>query len=364
MTLPTNEIIPGDCIEVMKTFPDRSVDLVFADPPYNMQLQDDLIRPDGTRVDAVNDAWDSFASFAAYDKFTNAWLTEAKRVLKDTGTLWVMGSYHNIHRVGTVLQNLSYWILNDIVWIKANPTPQMKGTRFCNAHEYLIWAAKSPTSRKYTFHYKDLKAANEDKQMRSDWYIPICSGGERLKDEQGNKAHSTQKPEALLYRVLTATTNPGDIVLDPFSGSGTTAAVAKKLGRNYIGIEMDANYVEMSRQRIAEAVPYTETEKGTLIGSSKPRIPFAYFVESGLLAPGAKLHLYASPKQPKDIWATVNADATITVGGVAGSIHQVGKTLLELPSCNGWMHWHYFDEKAGMELPLDNLRNLVIAGVN
>src|SRR3954463_10138427 len=230
-------IIVGDCVAEMAKLPADSVDLVFADPPYNLQLQRDLKRPDDSKVDAVDDDWDQFASFAAYDAFTRAWLTACKRVLKPSGTLWVIGSYHNIFRVGTVLQDLGFWILNDIVWRKANPMPNFRGRRFTNAHETLIWAARSADAKGYTFNYEALKAGNEDCQFRSDWFLPICTGAQRLKDGAGRKTHPTQKPEALLQRVLVSTTKPGDLVLDPFFGTGTTGAAAKRLGRAFLGIE-------------------------------------------------------------------------------------------------------------------------------
>ncbi len=292
-SVPVNQVLLGDCVEVMNALPAKSVDLVFADPPYNMQLGGELWRPNMTKVDAVTDPWDKFKSFAEYDMFTRAWLTAARRVLKDTGTLWVIGSYHNIYRVGAILMDVGYWVLNDIVWLKANPLPQMHGTRFCNAHETLLWAKKSADQKKYTFHYHALKAGNDDKQMRSDWYIPLCSGGER-ETRDGKKAHATQKPEALMHRVIAATTNPGDIVLDPFCGTGTTAAVAKKLGRKYITIDREAAYVEVAERRLANIAPALLTsadEGGVLLGRPKPRVPFMSFIESGRLAVGSALRL-------------------------------------------------------------------------
>src|ERR1700755_152846 len=241
MGLPVDTIIRGDCLEELRKLPDRSCDLVFADPPYNLQLGGDLLRPDNSKVDAVDDHWDQVESFAAYDAFTKAWLSECRRILKDDGALWVIGSYHNIFRVGATLQDLGFWILNDVVWRKSNPMPNFKGRRFTNAHETMIWAAKSEQT-KYTFNYEAMKALTDDLQMRSDWTLPICSGNERLKDEAGDKAHSTQKPESLLHRVIVSSTRPGDVVLDPFFGSGTTGAVAKRLGRRFIGIEREKTY--------------------------------------------------------------------------------------------------------------------------
>ena len=247
-SLPIDTILVGDCIERMNALPAGSVDLIFADPPYNLQLGGDLQRPDGSQVDAVDDDWDKFDNFAAYDKFTQEWLAEARRILKPDGTLWVIGSYHNIFRVGATLQDQGFWILNDIIWRKSNPMPNFKGTRFTNAHETLIWAAKSDKAR-YTFHYRSMKTLNDELQMRSDWVIPICGGKERLK-LNGTKAHPTQKPEALLYRILLACTNPGDVVLDPFFGTGTTGAVAKRLQRHWIGCERYSTYCKVAEERI------------------------------------------------------------------------------------------------------------------
>ena len=287
MGLSVDTIIRGDCLEELKKLPDRSVDLVFADPPYNLQLGGDLLRPDNSKVDAADDDWDRFESFATYDAFTKAWLTECRRVLKDDGALWVIGSYHNIFRVGATLQDLGFWILNDIVWRKANPMPNFKGTRFTNAHETLIWAAKARGGRRYTFNYDAMKMANDELQMRSDWTLPLCTGEERLKDETGTKAHPTQKPEALLYRVILASTKPGDIILDPFFGTGTTGAVARRLGRKFIGSEREENYARIAAERIAKVIPATAAEM-VITGSKKsePRIPFGSIVEAGLLRAG------------------------------------------------------------------------------
>jgi modification methylase len=348
-----NCVLQGDCIEKMNALPEKSVDLVFADPPYNMQLRGDLWRPNMTKVDAVDDDWDQFGSFQEYDAFTCAWLSAAKRVLKDTGTLFVIGSYHNIYRVGSILMDLGYWMLNDIVWIKNNPMPQMKGVRLCNAHETILWVKKSPQQTKYTFHYHALKAGNEDKQMRSDWYFPICSGSEREMVD-GEKAHTTQKPEALLHRIISMASNPGDLVLDPFCGSGTTAAVAKKLGRNYITIDREKVYVEVAEKRLANISPARVTsgdEGGVLLEGPKPRVPFLSFVESGRLAAGSALRLKGT-----EVYAAVHADGTITASGHRGSIHKVAAACLGLPTANGWTAWLFLDTGMQAEVVLDALR--------
>src|SRR5690348_12563346 len=303
-------ILEGDCLERLKSLPDRSVDLVFADPPYNLQLGGDLLRPDNSKVDAVDDHWDQFESFAAYDAFTKAWMAECQRVLKDDGALWVIGSYHNIFRVGATLQDLGFWILNDIVWRKSNPMPNFKGTRFTNAHETLIWAAKGRGARRYTFNYDAMKMANDELQMRSDWTIPLCTGEERLKDETGAKAHPTQKPESLLHRVILASTKPGDVILDPFFGTGTTGAAAKRLGRRFIGIEREAEYVKLAERRIAQVTPAAPDElKVTTSKKAEPRIPFGQIVEAGLLRPGDMLY---DPQGRHS--ARVRADGSLAVG--------------------------------------------------
>jgi len=351
--MPLNCVLQDDCIEAMNALPEKSVDLVFADPPYNMQLKGELWRPNMTKVDAVDDDWDQFGSFQEYDAFTCKWLTSARRVLKDTGTLFVIGSYHNIYRVGSILMDLGYWTLNDILWIKHNPLPQMKGVRLCNAHETILWVKKSKKQAKYTFHYKGLKAGNEDLQMRSDWYFPICSGGER-ETVNGEKAHTTQKPEALLHRIISMASNPGDIVLDPFCGTGTTAAVAKRLGRNYITIDREAGYVEVAQARLAnipEALLTSGDEGGVLLGGPKPRVPFVSFVETGRLAVGSALRLKGS-----DIEAMVYADGTVSAGGNRGSIHKVAAACLGLPTANGWTSWLFFDTETADERLLDSLR--------
>ena len=347
--LPLDQILKGDCIEIMRGLPDKSVDMIFADPPYNLQLGGDLHRPDGSQVDAVDDEWDKFASFAIYDKFTKEWLKEARRVLKDDGTIWVIGSYHNIFRVGTAIQDEGYWILNDIVWRKANPMPNFKGTRFTNAHETLIWASKSEKAR-YTFNYRAMKTLNDELQMRSDWVMPICGGQERLK-RNGTKAHPTQKPEALLYRILLACTKPGDVVLDPFFGTGTTGAVAKRLGRHWMGIEREDAYIEVAEERIAMALPLDESAIVTMQSPrQQPKVPFGTLVETGLLKPGAVL------TDAKRRWeAHVRVDGSLEMAGELGSIHKLGATVQGAPSCNGWTFWHY-QEEGGTLRPIDTLR--------
>lgn len=345
--LPLDSVLEGDCVEVLETFPAGAVDLVFADPPYNLQLQRSLYRPNGSRVDAVDDAWDRFSSFADYDAFTRRWLAACRRVLKPTGTIWVIGSYHNIYRVGSILQDLGFWILNDIVMIKSNPMPNFRGVRFANAHETLLWA-QPERGAPYTFNYRAMKALNDDLQMRSDWYLPICAGSERLRVD-GRKAHSTQKPEALLYRILLASSNPGDIVLDPFFGTGTTGAVAKKLGRHWIGIERDAAYVALARQRLAAVAPVPNE---TLDWPPPPerRIPFGALIEAGLLQPGDQLRFDGRPET-----ATILATGQLRWRDREGSIHQVGRLVAGGPT-NGWARWLYHDPASGAWQPIDQLR--------
>ncbi len=349
-------ILPGDCLEVLPTLPEKSVDLVFADPPYNLQLQNDLWRPNHTKVDAVNDPWDQFAGFAEYDRFTRSWLTACRRVLKDTGALWVIGTYHNIYRVGAILMDLGYWILNDIVWVKTNPMPNFRGVRFTNAHETLLWAQKNKGAR-YTFNHHAMKALNDDLQMRSDWEIPLCTGKERLK-VNGVKAHSTQKPEALLYRVLLSSTNPGDIVLDPFFGVGTTGAVAKKLHRHWIGIERDPLYIQAAQERIdsVEAASFSQEIFTSPSPRSRPRVPFGALLAAGLLHPGQTL--YFGPTG--DLAAVIQADGSLRCGDLTGSIHQLGRQLQDAP-CNGWQAWYYLDPATGQRLPIDHLRQQHLA---
>jgi len=347
--LPLDTILQGDCIAEMARLPDKSVDMIFADPPYNLQLGGDLFRPEGGKVDACDDDWDKFDSLATYDGFTRDWLEQARRILKDDGTIWVIGSYHNIYRVGALLQDADFWILNDIVWRKTNPMPNFRGTRFTNAHETLIWCSKSEKAR-YTFNYRAMKALNDDLQMRSDWLLPICAGPERLKGEDGSKAHPTQKPEALLYRILLACTKPGDVVLDPFFGTGTTGAVARRLGRRWIGIEREPSYVKVARERIDSTLPLDESAMTMMTESrSAPRVAFGVLVESGLVPAGTVL------TDAKRRWnAMVRADGSIACGSHAGSIHKVGAALQGAPSCNGWTFWHVTD--GGSLTLLDALR--------
>lgn len=353
--LPLDRILKGDCVETMAGLPDASVDLIFADPPYNLQLKDELLRPDNSKVDAVTDDWDQFDSFAAYDSFSNEWLEQARRLLKDTGTLWVIGSYHNIYRLGAMLQDLGFWILNDIVWRKSNPMPNFRGTRFTNAHETLLWAAKSEDAKGYTFNYQAMKALNGDVQMRSDWLIPICNGKERLRVD-GEKGHATQKPEALLHRILLASTKPGDVVLDPFFGSGTTGAVAKRLGRHYVGIEREERYIKLARERIGEidklddnVIAFTPSKR------DEPRVPFGTLVERGLVKPGTKLF-----DQQRKFAARVRSDGSLVCRDQTGSIHQIGAHVQGAAACNGWTFWHF--ERRGNLVPIDQLRQQLRAG--
>jgi modification methylase len=353
--LPLGQILPGDCVAAMRALPDACVDLVFADPPYNLQLGGDLNRPDGSHVDAVTDHWDQFASFAAYDAFTRAWLVQARRVLKPDGALWVIGSYHNIYRVGAILQDLGFWILNDIVWRKTNPMPNFRGTRFTNAHETLIWASQGEKA-KYHFNYRAMKTLNDELQMRSDWLIPICGGQERLK-EGGHKVHPTQKPEALLYRLLLATTERGDVVLDPFFGTGTTGAVAKRLGREWIGCEREGAYRAAALARIARELPLDESALATMkAGRTAPKVAFGALVEAGLVPPGTAL--FDGLRR----WtARVRADGSLACGTATGSIHGLGKELQKAPSCNGWTFWHL--ERGGEMVPLDSVRQLYLLSI-
>ena len=348
-----NKIINGDSLEELKKIPRETFDLIFADPPYNLQLKSELVRPDRSKVDAVNDKWDQFENFKKYDEFTYEWLSECKRILKKDGAIWVIGSYHNIFRVGTAIQNLGFWILNDVIWNKNNPMPNFRGTRFTNAHETLIWASKSEKS-KYTFNYQSLKCLNDDLQMRSNWDLPICSGAERLK-KNGKKVHSTQKPESLLHRVLLASTNKDDMILDPFLGSGTTATVAKKLGRNYFGIEKEKNYFKAAEKRIKNAKPIEDDLLDTLKNNrSKPRIPFGSLVELGIIKPGTNIF-----DNKKKITAKILADGSIKHNQSEGSIHKVAATILGAESCNGWTYWHC--DINGRIYPIDYLRQRLIS---
>ncbi len=352
-----DNIFVGDCVAELEKLPAKSVDLVFADPPYNLQLAGALHRPDQSLVDAVDDAWDQFDSFEAYDAFTRAWLLAVRRVLKPNGTMWVIGSYHNIFRVGAILQDLGFWILNDVVWRKTNPMPNFKGRRFQNAHETMIWAGRDQSAKKYTFNYDALKAFNEDTQMRSDWVIPICSGGERLKDENGDKVHPTQKPEGLLHRVLLASSNPGDVVLDPFFGTGTTGAVAKKLGRHFVGIERDHTYADAARARI-DAVERLAPEALELVRGKRaePRIPFGSLIEAGLIDAGEILFDIKGRHLAK-----VRIDGSLEALGHTGSIHKVGALVQGAEACNGWTFWHV--SRNGRPLVIDELRKDMRTGL-
>jgi DNA modification methylase len=352
--LPLNRILPGDCVEVMESLPAGSVDLVFADPPYNLQLNHTLLRPDMSRVEAVTDGWDQFAGFGEYDRFTRNWLSACRRVLKDTGTLWVIGSYHNIYRVGTALMDLDFWILNDIVWVKTNPMPNFHGMRFTNAHETLLWAQKT-RGAKYTFNYQSMKTMNDDLQMRSDWELPICKGRQRA-HLNGEKGHSTQKPAALLYRVLLSSSNAGDVVLDPFFGSGTTGVVAKKLKRNWIGIERDPDYIQLAQQRL-DTTPEGDNEETLYTSTSKrgrPRVSFGSLLENGFIRVGQNLYF-----SKDELVATVQADGRLQLGERTGSIHKLARELCTTPS-NGWEHWYYIDESSGEKRPLDDLREIFL----
>lgn len=360
-----DQIIKGDCTQVLVKIPDKSVDLIFADPPYNLQLEKDLWRPNATKVNGVEEAWDQFADFEDYDQFTQLWLKECQRVLKDNGTIWVIGSYHNIFRVGRIMQDLGYWILNDIVWIKNNPMPNFRGVRFTNAHETLIWAQKNKGSR-YTFNYKAMKSINSDienkagVQMRSDWKLPLCTGKERLRIN-GEKAHPTQKPEALLERVILSSTNPGDIILDPFFGSGTTGAVAKKLGRHWIGIEANSGYITVAQERI-ESIPISTQSEDTFTSPSRNngnRIPFIALLQNGCLKEGQVLFF----GQTNDHQAYIIGNGQIRYGDSTGSIHKIGRQILNAP-CNGWMAWYYIDEQTGNREPIDVLRKYLQTKMN
>ena len=355
-----NQILHGDCIEILRSLPENSVDLIFADPPYNLQLRNDLYRPNMTKVDAVKDGWDKFDDFADYDRFTREWLSATQRVLKETGTIWVIGTYHNIYRVGAIMQDLGFWFLNDVVWIKNNPMPNFRGVRFTNAHETMIWAQKKKGA-KYTFNHQSMKALNDDLQMRSDWMhwtISLATGKERAKSKNGSKAHSAQKPEALLYRVIMAASNPGDVVLDPFFGSGTTGAVSKKLGRNWIGIERDKKYIKVAQNRI-DAVQEADQDAIQVVKRKQVRIPFGTLLENGLLKPGQILYFAKN-----GIKAKILSNGHIRCGKVTGSIHGVAKSLMEDAPVNGWDVWFYKDEngkaKAINELreQLYSMRNL------
>lgn len=329
-----NQITLGDNVEILKDIPAKSVDVIFADPPYNLQLSNNLYRPNQTKVDGVFDDWDQFESLKVYDDFTRKWLEGCKRVLKPNGSIWVIGSYHNIYRVGSIMQDVGFWFLNDILWIKTNPMPNFKGTRFNNAHETMLWASQGKDA-KYTFHYKAMKTYNDDLQMRSDWFIPICSGKERIK-VNGEKAHSTQKPEELLRRIILSSSNVGDVILDPFMGSGTTGAVAKKLGRNFIGIEREAFYQKVATERIERIEGTDESLLNYKIEARPPKVPFGSLLETGMLSAGETLF----SKDQKHT-AKVLANASIEAkDGLVASIHKVSATMLNKQSNNGWTFWY------------------------
>jgi site-specific DNA-methyltransferase (adenine-specific) len=353
--LPLEQVLVGDSVNLLESLPEKSIDLIFADPPYNLQLSQELYRPNMTRVDGVDAGWDQFSSLEEYDVFTRAWLSACRRVLKETGTIWVMGTYHNIYRVGSIMQDLKYWFLNDIVWVKANPMPNFRGVRFTNAHETLLWAQKNKGA-KYTFNHYAMKSMNDDLQMRSDWELPLCNGKERLR-VKGQKAHPTQKPEALLYRVILSSSKAGDVVLDPFFGTGTTGSVAKKLKRHWIGIERDASYVDLARERIAAVDPGLYSEDVYVFPSrrDRPRVAFGKLLESGLIKPGQLLYFGVDGK----VTAIVRADSSLQCNGWVGSIHAVGRRLKNAP-CNGWEHWFYDDEKNERQ-PIDRLREAYLA---
>lgn len=345
-----NSIIKGDCVAALEKLPENSVDVIFADPPYNLQLDGDLHRPDQSKVDAVDDHWDQFATFEAYDAFTRAWLLAARRVLKPDGTIWVIGSYHNIFRVGTTLQDMGFWILNDVIWRKSNPMPNFRGRRFTNAHETMIWASPTQEAKKYTFNYDAMKMANDEVQMRSDWLFPICNGGERLKDENGDKVHPTQKPEALLHRVIMSSSNPGDVILDPFFGTGTTGAVAKRLGRNFVGIDREDKYIDAALARI-DAVEVVKSPQLVVTTGKRaePRVAFGALLETGLLKPGTVL------TDTKNRWkAKVRVDGSLEHEGEAASIHRMGAKVQGLDACNGWTFWHF--KKGSKLVQIDELR--------
>ena len=348
-----NKIVNGDALKILKTIPSKTFDLIFADPPYNLQIGKKLKRPDDSKVNGVNDKWDQFKSFEDYDNFCKEWLGECKRVLKDHGAIWVIGSYHNIFRIGYHIQNTGYWILNDVIWKKNNPMPNFRGTRFTNAHETLIWASKNKNS-KYTFNYQSLKCLNDDLQMRSDWTLPICNGSERIK-KNGKKVHSTQKPESILRRVLLASTNKGDFVFDPFLGTGTTAVVAKKMGRNYFGIEKEKKYFKTAKQRLEKTIKIEDHYLDTIKNNkSKPRIPFGSLIEMGILEPGTTL--FDSKKKYN---AKIMADGSIKCKNSEGSIHKVAAGIMRTESYNGWTYWHY--NLDGAIVPIDHLRQRLIS---
>jgi modification methylase len=344
----------GDSLEIMESMPRESVDLIFADPPYNLQLRKELLRPNNSKVEGVDHDWDKFDSFNAYDEFTRAWLRAARRLLKTNGAIWVIGSYHNIHRIGSILQDLNYWILNSVVWVKSNPTPNFRGVRFTNAHETLLWAQKEE-GRRYTFNYHAMKELNGEKQMRSDWLLPIATGEERVR-KNGKAAHPTQKPESLLYRVIESSSDAGDVILDPFFGTGTTGVVAERMHRKWIGIERNPEYVRIAKQRIAQVVrtDYEDDLYNRPEPRKEPRVPFGRLVEENLLQIGQKL--FWGEKGRKT--ALVLADGALKYNGRRGSIHQLARHINKAPA-NGWQHWFFEDPKTGKRRVIDELRQIV-----
>lgn len=346
-----HRIFHGDSIACMNKLPAKSVQLVFADPPYNLQLKQDLYRPNNTKVAGVDDEWDKFSSTSAYDDFTTAWLTACRRVMADDATIWVIGSYHNIFRVGRIMMDLGFWVLNDVQWYKTNPMPNFRGVRFTNATETLIWAKKSEQQKRYTFNHQVMKQLNGGKQMTSVWHIPLCTGRERIKNAQGQKAHSTQKPEELLRRVILSSSSEGDVVLDPFLGSGTTSAVAKQLNRKSIGIEQEKEYVEISKTRLRGIQPsafkhlrVVEPAKQTAAKVTMQQLIWGDYLRE-------KQRLYTKSKQHS---AVVLADGSIKNGVGKGSIHKVGALLKNTESCNGWLFWYCNQD--GKMVPLDEYR--------
>jgi modification methylase len=350
LEIQAHRIVIGDCVAEMTKLPAGSVDLVFADPPYNLQLQGDLKRPDDSKVDAVDNDWDKFSSFSAYDDFTRAWLMAARRAMKPSATLWVIGSYHNIFRVGSILQDLGFWILNDVMWRKTNPMPNFRGRRFTNAHETMIWAARDQNAKGYTFNYEALKAGNEDVQVRSDWTLPLCTGEERLKGRDGKKVHPTQKPEALLARVILSSSRPGDLILDPFSGTGTTGATAKRLGRQFIGIERDPAYAAAAEARILKVEPMPEASLAPFVTAREaPRVAFASLIERGMIKPGETVF-----DAKRKVSALVRAEGALQLGAAVGSIHRIGAVAQGAGACNGWAYWHV--ERNKKLMLIDELR--------
>jgi modification methylase len=359
-SLEVDCIHEGDCIEILRALPEESIDLIFADPPYNLQLNQELWRPNQTKVEGVDDDWDKFTNFQSYDEFSLAWLNECRRVLKTDGAIWVIGTYHNIFRIGSIMQDLEFWFLNDVIWIKTNPMPNFRGVRYTNAHETLIWACKQKKG-KYTFNYHAMKAINEGLQMRSDWKIPVCTGRERIK-VNGKKAHSTQKPEALLYRVIVSSSNSGDIVLDPFFGTGTTGAVAKKLHRHWIGIENNSQYVKIAQERI-DHIHQKSPDPSVFDVSDKKRnqrrIPFSDLLGSGIVHPGQPLYFDADRKNK----AVIQADSNLLIQGFSGSIHQTAKYLSDGKPSNGWDRWYYENENSVLK-QIDELRSVYLIELN